>query len=76
VTKVQEFNFDIEYVKGNKKIVDNTLSRRPLACSLMNILADWKSHLLVEYSKNKFACEVMDGKIQDATYRVIDDVIL
>ena len=32
-------------------------------------------HLLVEYSKNKFTCEVMDGKIQDDRYRVIDDVI-
>lgn len=30
---------------------------------LMEILADWKSHLLVEYSKNKFACELMDGHI-------------
>jgi hypothetical protein len=46
-----------------------------VACSLMDILADWKSHLLVEYSKNKFACEVMDGQIQDDRYRVIYDVI-
>jgi hypothetical protein len=29
----------------------------------------------VEYSKNKFACEVMDGQIQDDMHRVIDDVI-
>jgi hypothetical protein len=41
----------------------------------MEISADWKSHLLVEYSKNKFSCEFMDGKIQDDRYRVIDDVI-
>ena len=41
----------------------------------MEISIDWKSHLLVEYSKNKFACEVMDGQIQDERYRVIDDVI-
>jgi hypothetical protein len=55
--------------------VADALSRRPVACSLMEISADWKSHLLVEYSKNKFTCEVMDGKIQDDRYRVIDDVI-
>jgi hypothetical protein len=55
--------------------VADALSRRPTACSLMEISADWKSHLLVEYSKNKFACEVMDGQIQDYRYRVIDDVI-
>jgi hypothetical protein len=29
----------------------------------------------VEYSKNEFACEVMDGQIQDDRYRDIDDVI-
>jgi hypothetical protein len=73
--KVHAFDFDIEYVKGKKKIVADALSRRPAACSLMEISADWKSHLLVEYSKNKFSCEVMDGQIQDDRYRVIDDVI-
>jgi hypothetical protein len=41
----------------------------------MQISADWKSHLLVEYSKNKFACEVMDGQLQDDQYRFIEDVI-
>jgi hypothetical protein len=75
VMKVQAFNFDIEYVKGKKNIVADALSRRPAACSLMEISVDWKSHLLVEYSKNKFNFEVMDGKIQDDRYRVIDNVI-
>jgi hypothetical protein len=41
----------------------------------MEISTNWKYHLLVEYSKNKFTCEVMDGQIQDDRYRVIDDVI-
>jgi hypothetical protein len=56
VTKVHAFDFDIEYVKGKKNIVVDALSRRHVEIS-----ADWKSYLLVEYSKNKFACEVMDG---------------
>jgi hypothetical protein len=63
VTKVQAFEFDIEYVKGKKNIVSNALSRRPMACSLMEISTDWKFNLLVEYSKNKLSCEVMDGQI-------------
>jgi hypothetical protein len=32
-------------------------------CSLMEISADWKSHLLVEYSKNKFAFEILEGQV-------------
>jgi hypothetical protein len=75
VTKVQAFDFDIEYVKGKKNIVANAFSRRPTSCSLMEISTDWKSHLLVEYSKNKFACEILDGQVQDDRYRVIDDAI-
>ena len=65
VTKVWEFDYDIEYVKGKKNIMADALSRRPASCSLMEISVDCKSHLLVEYSKNKFSCEVMDGKIQN-----------
>ena len=41
----------------------------------MSIYTDWSSHLLVEYSKNKFACELLDGKILDDRYRVIDGII-
>jgi hypothetical protein len=29
----------------------------------------------VEYSKNKFVGEVLDGQVVDDTYRVLDDVI-
>jgi hypothetical protein len=53
----------------------DALSRRTTTCSLMEILVDWKSHLLVEYSKNKFTCEILDGQVQDDRYRVIDEVI-
>jgi hypothetical protein len=42
---------------------------------MMDICTDWKAHLLVEYSKNKFACEVMDGQVMDDRYRVLDDVV-
>jgi hypothetical protein len=75
VTKVQAFDFDIEYVKGKKNIVADPLYRRPMTCSLIEISADWKSHLLVEYSKDKFTCEILDGKVHDNRYKVIDDVI-
>jgi hypothetical protein len=42
---------------------------------LTGISVDWKFHLMVEYSKDWFACELMDGHIQDDRYRVVDDII-
>lgn len=29
----------------------------------------------MEYSKNKFSCELMDGHNQDDRYRVVNDII-
>ena len=75
VSKVQAYDFEIEYVKGKNNIVFDALSRWPAALSLMSISIDWRSHLLVEYSKNKFTYELLDGKIEDDKYKVIDDII-
>lgn len=78
VNKIQAYDFDIEFVKGKKNVVADALSRRPsiaALCSMSEISADWKSQLLVEYSKNEFVCEVVDGQVQDDRYVVIDVVI-
>ena len=75
VNKVQAYDFEIEYVKGKKNIAADALSRQAASLSLMSISTDWRSLLLVEHSKNKFACELLDGQIQDDKYRVMDDII-
>ena len=75
VSKVQAYDFEIEYVKGKNNIVADALSRRPASLSLMSISTDWRALLLVEYSKNKFTCELLDGQIQDDRYRIVDDII-
>jgi hypothetical protein len=43
--------------------------------SLAEVSIDWKSQLLVEYSKNKFASKVMDHSAHDGRYKVVDDII-
>ena len=61
--KVQAYDCDIEYVKGKNNIVVDALSRRPLVmecCAISKISVDWKSQLLVEYSKNIHTCQIMD----------------
>lgn len=78
VSKIPAYDFDIEYVNGKNNLATDALSRKPSIvafCSLSEISADWKSQLLVEYSKNQHACEIMDGIIQDVRYMIVDDVI-
>ena len=63
ISKIQAYDFKIKHVNGKNNVVDETLSRIPPTLSLMDMLVDWKAHLLVEYSKNKFVFEILDGKI-------------
>lgn len=69
------YDFDIEYVKGKNNVVEDALSSRPATLSLMILDADWRARILVEYSKDRFACEVLDGQVVDDRYKVVDDII-
>jgi hypothetical protein len=75
VSKIQAYDFDIEFVKGKNNVVADALSRRPSVYAMTDISVDWKAHLLVEYSKNQFACQLMDGQVQDDNFRIMDDII-
>jgi hypothetical protein len=75
VSKIQACDFDIEFVKGKNNVVVDALSRTPLVYAMTDISVDWKAHLLVEYSKNRFACELMDGQIQGDNFWMVDDII-
>lgn len=75
VSKVQAFDFDIEYVWGKHNVVADALSRRPVGLSLMSICQVWKPQRLVEYSKDRKAYEVLEGTHADERYRVMDEVI-
>ena len=41
----------------------------------MSISTEWRSLLLVEYSKKKFSCDLLDRKIHDDRYMVIENII-
>lgn len=65
----------MEYVQRKHNVVANALSRRPTGLSLMSICEDWKAQLLVDYSKDRRACEILEGTHADEHYRVMDEVI-
>jgi hypothetical protein len=69
------YDFDIEYVKGKNNVVAYSLSRRPTTFAISETTIDWKSLLLVDYSKNAFAGEMIDENIQYDRYAIVYDII-
>ena len=69
-------DFGIEHVKEENDDVTATSFLNSTALSLLGSLDPyWESQLLVEYSKNLFTCKVLDGKMEDRRYKVVDGVI-
>jgi hypothetical protein len=59
----------IQDVKTHQEKIHDTLNW------LTGISIDWRSHILVEYSKDWFACELMDVHIQHDRYKVVNEII-
>jgi hypothetical protein len=75
VSKIQAYEFDIEFVKGKNNAVVDALSRRPSIFSMFGMSVNWKEHLIVSYAKDQFTCQLLDGKIHDDKFRVINNLI-
>jgi hypothetical protein len=56
-------------------MVADALSRRPSIFSLIGVSVDWKAHLVMEYARDKYACHLLDGQVQDDNLKVINDLI-
>jgi hypothetical protein len=75
VSKIQAYDFDIEFVKGKNNAVADALSRRPSIFAMTGMSVDWKDHLVVEYAKDQFACQLLDEQIQDDNFKIMKDLI-
>jgi hypothetical protein len=75
VSRIQAYDFEIEFVKGKDNMVADALSRRPSIFAMIGISVDWKDHLVMEYAKDQFACQLLDGQLHDDNFRVINDLI-
>jgi hypothetical protein len=53
----------------------DALSRSPSIFSMFGMSVDWKEHLIVEYAKDQFTYQLLNRKIQDDNFRVINDLI-
>ena len=71
MSKIQSFQFDIEYVKDKNNVVADALSRRP-SISQMDVAEDWKAILEIEYAKDMFACKHFHGTNHDDRYKVLE----
>ena len=74
VSKVQYFDFDIEYKMRKMNVVVYSLSRKPVL-AMLKLNDDWKLQLAVEYYKNQFACDLFNGIIHDESYKILNDLI-
>jgi hypothetical protein len=75
VSRIQAYDFDIEFVKGKNNVVADALSRRPSNFAMIGVSVDWKDHLVMEYEKDQFGCHLLDGQVQDDNFKVMNDLI-
>jgi hypothetical protein len=75
VSRIHAYDFDIEFVKEKNNVVVDALSKRPSIFAMKGVSVEWKDHLVMEYAKDQFTCQLLDGQVQDDNFRVINDLI-
>lgn len=75
VSKLQSYDFEIQYVKGKKNTVADALSKNSLFYSLSTIKAHWKEEVMKEYTQDDFATKIISGVIKNKRYSVKEGLI-
>lgn len=75
VSKLQSFDFEIQYVKGKNTTTD-ALSKNPSFYSLSSITGDWKKAVMDEYAQDEFVFGVLSGVVKNKRYVVKEGLIL
>ena len=63
VNKVQYYEFNVEYKKGNMNVVVDALSRKPTVSLLQMLTECTRYNWELNTKKNQFACGILDGEI-------------
>ena len=74
MSKIQAYNFDIEYVKGVNNGAADALSRRS-HINHISCISGWKEDIIADYAKDQIAIEVMEGKISNGDFKISNDLI-
>lgn len=75
ISKLQNYDFDIEYVKGKNNVVADALFGIPILCTMFDISIDWRATKIVDYTRYTFVTNFLDGKLQDERFKVANDLI-
>lgn len=75
VTKLQSYDFEIEFIKRKKNSAADALSRTPIFHSMSIITADWKANIMADYDKNEWTTKLISGDVKDDRYSVHDGLI-
>lgn len=65
VSKLQSFDFEIQYIKGKRNTAVDALSRNPSFYSLSSITADWRKIVMAEYTQDEFASGILSGVVKN-----------
>ena len=75
VSKIQAYDFDIEYVKGTNNGVADALSRKAHLNTLTSISKDWKEEITKEYDQDAQAQEIIKGNLPSEDYKIKNNLI-